>query len=61
MKKKTITLEDLRSVNSNPDHAFRVQKVVNSTEFTVGQLVSKREADNLCLSAPWTVNLVAKK
>ncbi len=67
MKKKLI-VEDLRSVNGNPEHSFRVKKVVNSIKFHVGEILSSYVVESLMTTDPdvledsrnWTVELVKK-
>ena len=64
MKKKLI-LEDLRTVNGNPDHSFRVKKVVNSIDYKVGEILSSDTIKNDVLAYvdddnSWSVELVQK-
>ena len=60
-KKKVLTVEDLRSVNSNPDHAFRVVKIVNSILFVVGTTLGDTTVNDRCKMVDWTVNIIPKK
>ena len=61
-EKKRLIVEDCRMVNSNPDFAFRVKKVTNSTRFTVGQYVSARTLDLLLANSnSWTFEITGKK
>ena len=60
MKKKTLVVEDLRSVNSNPDHAFRVVKLVNTVRFVIGSVISEHDVKTYANRQHWTVNVVKK-
>lgn len=60
-KKKVLTVEDLRSVNSNSDHAFRVVKIVNSILFVVGTTLADTTVNDRCKMVDWTVNIIPKK
>lgn len=60
MIKKSITLEDCRKVNSDPGSAFKVLKMVNSTQFEVWDYVSTTEVNELCNDDGWTVTIVAR-
>jgi hypothetical protein len=58
--KKSLTVEDLRMVNTNKDAAFRVVKVQNSLRFKIGEILSENNIERHCDNS-WTVNIVGKK
>jgi hypothetical protein len=61
--KRRIILEDrrpglFRSGDAGP--SFRVKKVVNSIEFTIGELVTSQRVREL-VDDGWTVNIVKER
>jgi len=60
MKKKTLIVEDMRSINSHPDAAFRIKKVTNSIHFKIGESISQTKVDAYCNANDWTVNVVGR-
>ncbi len=62
--KKTLTVADLRGVNSDPKHAFKVVKVTNDISFKIGEYVSEHDLKTLFevgSQMSWTVNIVPWK
>lgn len=60
-KTKTVILTDGYSsgVVGVTDH-YRVERVTDTTEFHIGQMLPKREVDSLCAARDWKVTIVPK-
>jgi len=61
VKKVQIVLEDYRAKGGSFDRSFRVAQTVNFTSFEIGQFLSKKEVDELCLVPNYTVTIKAPK
>lgn len=61
MKNIKLILEDLRTTNSDPGNAFRVKKATNTTEYPIGEVLSKGKVNELCKLPGYTVDIVAKQ
>lgn len=68
-KTKTISLthgywdEDIRDLNERGKQAnriYKVERITDSTEFLPGQLLKKKQVDELCSSKEWKVTVTAK-
>lgn len=59
--KKTITLMDMRCVNGNPEHSFKVVKLQNSIKFRIGEHLNEDRVKNMCMHGVWTVNITPYK
>jgi hypothetical protein len=59
-KKIKLILEDLRNVNTDPGHAFRVKKAINTTAYPIGNNVSLDDAQGIANDPNWTLEIIKK-
>lgn len=52
MKTKSLKLS-----HPHTDNMYRVEQVTNSVEFSPGQMLTRKEADEMCLAAGWSVTI----
>jgi hypothetical protein len=61
-KPEKLFVTDLRDINSNPAHAFRVTKAVNTTAYKMDQLVSEKKIDDeIAYNPNMTVTISPRK
>jgi hypothetical protein len=58
-KTKTITLTPSYHIENHESvvHGYRVERCTNSLDYIPGTVITKREADALCLARDWTVTI----
>lgn len=57
MKTKTIKLADWADEKAN----YQVKQLTNSTFYRVGQVLTRKEVNELCASNRWTVTIVENR